>query len=64
MQFSDIADAFISKYISEGGFLALHWRYDKNDWYVHCTRDGQDIQSMRDNAPCKLVSKYVPISTT
>ena len=54
--FREIADGFIQKYMPHGNYLALHWRYDKKDWYVHCQRD-HDVKNMREDNPCRLVKK-------
>ena len=26
-------------------YIALHWRYDKNDWYLHCERINRGEQN-------------------
>ena len=31
-----LADAFINEFLNRNSFLAIHWRYNPDDWMVHC----------------------------
>jgi len=43
-----IVDRFFSKYLNKLKFIAVHYRFDSNDWMNHC--DGKD-----DNLTCERV---------
>ena len=35
-----VATMFIDEVISNGDFIAIHWRYDKDDWFAANCKEG------------------------
>ena len=34
----NIVNEFTNEILGGSDYIALHWRYDKDDWYLHCER--------------------------
>ena len=53
----ELADGFIENEMGGAEYASLHWRYDKQDWFKHCTRMSPEEQQQ--SGPCSNVNKYV-----
>ena len=63
----DVMNEFTNEIIGGSDYIALHWRYDKNDWYLHCEKLAKNSTKFRfhpdkDFDKCKGVAE-VPIGT-